>query len=278
MPAGGGGMLTITDAEFRRLADYIKKNYGIYLKDSKKALVAGRLNNLLVNKNFDNFTDYIDYLLADKTGTAITELINKITTNHTFFMREADHFYYFRDQVLPYWVRNIPDKDLRTWCAACSTGEEAYTLAMIIDQFFGPSMKEWDTKILATDISRQVLETAQRGIYSGERIAPLPAAWKANYFRRIDADNYIISDKIRNNVIFRRLNLVVPVIPFKRKLHVIFCRNVMIYFDNKTKEELVSKFYEHLEYGGYLFIGHSETIDRETTKFQYIKPAVYRKI
>ncbi len=278
MPAGGGGMLTITDAEFRRLADYIKKNYGIYLKDSKKALVAGRLNNLLVNKNFDNFTDYIDYLLADKTGTAITELINKITTNHTFFMREADHFYYFRDQVLPYWVRNIPDKDLRTWCAACSTGEEAYTLAMIIDQFFGPSMKEWDTKILATDISRQVLETAQRGIYSGERIAPLPAAWKANYFRRIDADNYIISDKIRNNVIFRRLNLVAPVFPFKRKLHVIFCRNVMIYFDNKTKEELVSKFYEHLEYGGYLFIGHSETIDRETTKFQYIKPAVYRKI
>jgi chemotaxis protein methyltransferase CheR len=278
LPAGGGGMLTITDAEFRRLADYIKKNYGIYLKDSKKALVAGRLNNLLVNKNFDNFTDYIDYLLADKTGTAITELINKITTNHTFFMREADHFYYFRDQVLPYWVRNIPDKDLRTWCAACSTGEEAYTLAMIIDQFFGPSMKEWDTKILATDISRQVLETAQRGIYSGERIAPLPAAWKANYFRRIDADNYIISDKIRNNVIFRRLNLVAPVFPFKRKLHVIFCRNVMIYFDNKTKEELVSKFYEHLEYGGYLFIGHSETIDRETTKFQYIKPAVYRKI
>lgn len=278
MPAGGGGMLTITDAEFRRLADYIKKNYGIYLKDSKKALVAGRLNNLLVNKNFDNFTDYIDYLLADKTGTAITELINKITTNHTFFMREADHFYYFRDQVLPYWVRNIPDKDLRTWCAACSTGEEAYTLAMIIDQFFGPSMKEWDTKILATDISRQALETTQRGIYSGERIAPLPAAWKANYFRRIDADNYIISDKIRNNVIFRRLNLVAPVFPFKRKLHVIFCRNVMIYFDNKTKEELVSKFYEHLEYGGYLFIGHSETIDRETTKFQYIKPAVYRKI
>jgi chemotaxis protein methyltransferase CheR len=278
LPAGGGSMLTITDAEFRRLADYIKKNYGIYLKDSKKALVAGRLNNLLVNKNFDNFTDYIDYLLADKTGAAITELINKITTNHTFFMREADHFYYFRDQVLPYWVRNIPDKDLRTWCAACSTGEEAYTLAMIIDQFFGPSMKEWDTKILATDISRQVLETAQRGIYSGERIAPLPAAWKANYFRRIDADNYIISDKIRNNVIFRRLNLVAPVFPFKRKLHVIFCRNVMIYFDNKTKEELVSKFYEHLEYGGYLFIGHSETIDRETTKFQYIKPAVYRKI
>lgn len=278
MPAGGGGMLTITDAEFRRLADYIKKNYGIYLKDSKKALVAGRLNNLLVNKNFDNFTDYIDYLLADKTGAAITELINKITTNHTFFMREADHFYYFRDQVLPYWVRNIPDKDLRTWCAACSTGEEAYTLAMIIDQFFGSSMKEWDTKILATDISRQVLETAQRGIYSGERIAPLPAAWKANYFRRIDADNYVISDKIRNNVIFRRLNLVVPVIPFKRKLHVIFCRNVMFYFDNKTKEELVSKFYEHLEYGGYLFIGHSETIDRETTKFKYIKPAVYRKI
>ena len=110
-------------------------------------------------------------------------------------------------------------------------------------------MKEWDTKILATDISRQVLETAQRGIYSGERIAPLPAAWKANYFRRIDADNYIISDKIRNNVIFRRLNLVAPVFPFKRKLHVIFCRNVMIYFDNKTKEELVSKFYEHLEYG-----------------------------
>ena len=276
MPAGGGSMLTITDAEFRRLADYIKKNYGIYLKDSKKALVAGRLNNLLVNKNFDNFTDYIDYLLADKTGAAITELINKITTNHTFFMRRRIIFTTSGTRSCLIGKKHSRQGFAHLVCCLFHR-RRSYTLAMIIDQFFGSSMKEWILKYWLPIFPGRFLRQPKGAFIPGREL-PAAGSLKANYFRRIDADNYVISDKIRNNVIFRRLNLVVPVIPFKRKLHVIFCRNVMFYFDNKTKEELVSKFYEHLEYGGYLFIGHSETIDRETTKFKYIKPAVYRKI
>ncbi|NLN06874.1 MAG: protein-glutamate O-methyltransferase CheR [Firmicutes bacterium] len=271
------GVRNITDEEFKRLATFIKKNYGIYLKPEKKTLLVGRLQNLLVAGNYRTFTEYIDDLISDTTGEAVINLLNRITTNHTFFMREAEHFYFFRDEVLPYLKESISNRDLRVWCAACSTGEEAYTLAMIIDEFFGAEAAFWDTRILATDISRQALEIAKKGIYSNERIEPLPASWKLKYFDRYDADNVIVKDRIKNNVIYRTFNLVERVFPFRRKLHAIFCRNVMIYFDNDTKTKLVNKFYHLLEDGGYLFIGHSESLNRETTSFKYVRPAVYRK-
>jgi len=204
-------------------------------------------------------------------------LIDKITTNHTFFMREADHFYYFRDTVLPYLTRTVKEKDLRIWSAGCSTGEEPYTLAMIIDEFLGREKMLWNSKILATDISAKVLDVAQRGIYSNEEIASLPAQWRLNYFKKFNHEKSILIDRIINEVIYRKFNLMEGIFPFKRKFHVIFCRNVMIYFDNKTKDELVNKYYQQLEPGGYLFIGHSESLNRETTRLKYIMPAVYRK-
>jgi chemotaxis protein methyltransferase CheR len=148
---------------------------------------------------------------------------------------------------------------------------------MIIADYFGADKGRWDTRILATDISQQVLETARKGIYSLERIAPLPAAWRNKYFHKLDGENAVLSSSIKNEVIFRKFNLMEPVFPFRRKFQVIFCRNVMIYFDWETKTELVNKFYEHLEEGGYLFVGHSESLNREKTKFEYIRPAVYRK-
>ncbi|NLP37624.1 MAG: protein-glutamate O-methyltransferase CheR [Firmicutes bacterium] len=271
-------MLNITKKEFAELSAFIKDNYGIFLKEEKKTMVLGRLQNLLLSKGFTNFTDYLHYLAHDKTGEAAAALIDRISTNHTFFMREADHFYYFRDHVLPYLEKNVRDKDLRVWCAACSTGEESYTLAILINEFFGNNRDGWDTTMLATDISRKVLEIAEKGVYSKEKIAPLPALWKTKYFKNIDGQNVEIIDEIKKKVIYRRFNLVQKHFPFKRKLHVIFCRNVMIYFDMFTKTELINKFYEHLEPGGYLFIGHSESINRETSKFKYVMPAVYRKL
>ncbi|WHH60376.1 protein-glutamate O-methyltransferase CheR [Petroclostridium sp. X23] len=270
-------MVTITEKEFRQLADYIKANYGIHLKKEKQALVTGRLHTVLQQEGFKNFSDYYDYIVSERSGNAVITLVDKITTNHTFFMREEDHFHYFRDKVLPYFASIIKDKDLRIWCAACSTGEESYTLAMILDEFFGKEKLWWDTKVLATDISEKVLTIARKGIYCNERISPLPTHWKNKYLKQYDAENFILIDKIRNEVIYRKFNLIDSVFPFKRKLHTIFCRNAMIYFDNKTKIELVNKFYEHMEYGGYLFIGHSESLNRETTRFKYIMPAVYRK-
>jgi chemotaxis protein methyltransferase CheR len=269
-------MLKITKKEFSQLAGYIKANCGINLKEEKQALVIGRLHNVLLQNNFNNFSDYYNYVVSDKTGDAVVTLLNRITTNHTFFMREADHFFYFRDKVLPYLKGSAKENDLRIWSAGCSTGEEPYTLAMIIDEFFGKEKMWWDTKILATDISAKALETAIRGIYGADRIAPLPPKWKTNYFKRHDG-YYIIDEKIRNEVIFRKLNLMDKRFPFKQKFHVIFCRNVMIYFDTHTKTELANKFYDLTEHGGFLFIGHSESLNRGETRYKYVMPAVYRK-
>lgn len=270
-------MVDITDKEFKQLAEFIEKNYGIHLKDEKKTLVSGRLHNVLIEQNFNNFTDYFEYVVSDKTNQAVTTLLNKITTNHTHFMREAAHFNFFRDQILPKLKTTIKDRDLRIWSAGCSTGEEPYTLTMIINDFFGNEKVWWDTHLLATDISERALSKAKTGQYLNEQLTVLPSIWKTQYFKKFDEESSQITDKIRNEVIFRRFNLMDQVFPFKRKFHVIFCRNVMIYFDSKTKEELVKKFYDHLEPGGYLFIGHSESLSRETTKFKYVLPAIYRK-
>jgi chemotaxis protein methyltransferase CheR len=270
-------MVTITDKEFMLLAQFIKDNYGIHLKEEKKTLVTGRLHNVLIESNCRNFTEYFSLIQSDKDGEEVTKLINKITTNHTFFMREVDHFDYFRDKILPFLKNTVKDKDLRIWSAGCSSGEEPTTLAMILSEYFGKEKLWWDTKVLATDISDRILEKAKSGIYSNEQLASLPMNWRTNYFRLIDKENSVLIDKIRNEIIYRKFNLMDETFPFKKKFHVIFCRNVMIYFDNKTKTELVNKFYEFTEPGGYLFIGHSESLNREQTRYKYIMPAVYRK-
>jgi chemotaxis protein methyltransferase CheR len=270
-------LITITDKEFEQLSSYIKANYGIYLKHEKTTLVIGRLNNVLLQKGFTNFSEYYEYLINDKTGMAASTLLDKITTNHTFFMREADHFAYFSEVVLPYLTSNDRNRDLRIWCAGCSSGEEPYTLAMIIDEFLGREKLYWDSKILATDISGKVLEEAKEGIYSNHELETLPAKWKLNYLTKLNPEQSVFNDRIRKEVIFRKFNLMEAVFPFKKKFQVIFCRNVMIYFDEITKNNLAQRFYDLLEPGGYLFIGHSESLNRDKTSFKYIQPAIYRK-
>ena len=216
-------------------------------------------------------------MIHDKSGEAAVAFINKITTNHTYFMREPEHFNYFRDKVLPYLKTTVTSRDLRIWSAGCSTGEEPYTLAMIIDEFLGPEKKNWDAKILATDISLKALDEARKGEYGSKEIEPVPASWKHNYFTRIDSETSAVCDSIKNEVIYRRFNLMDQTFSFKKKFHVIFCRNVMIYFNNETKHELVGRFYDATETGGYLFIGHAESLNRDQTKYKFIMPAVYRK-
>lgn len=273
----GGKMIEIKDSEFRELTSYIKNNYGINLSQ-KRNLIEGRLSNMLIEKGFTNFLEYIQYIFADPTKMEITSLINKITTNHTFFMRETDHFTYFANKVLPYLQATNKQKDLRVWSAGCSSGEEPYTLAMIMADYFGEEKKIWNTQLLATDISVKVLDLAEKGAYPLEVLQELPGNWRANYFKRVNKDVYQIDDKIKKDVIFRIFNLMDEKFPFKQKFHVIFCRNVMIYFDQQTKRELITKFYDMTESGGYLFIGHSESISRDETRYQYVMPAVYRKV
>jgi chemotaxis protein methyltransferase CheR len=270
-------MITITDREYEQLSDYIYRTCGITLGSQKKALIVSRLQNVLLQKSFGSFSDYYKYIVADKTGEATTALVDKITTNHTFFMREADHFEFFKDTVLPHLAGTVKNRDLRIWSAGCSSGEEPYTLAMIIQDYFGAEKQSWDTKVLATDISTAILDTAKKGEYPTQSVEALPVAWRNGYFKKTDGEKSAVVDKIKNEVIFSAFNLMSPVFPFKKKFHVIFCRNVMIYFNAETKRVLIDKFYDALEPGGYLFVGHSESLNRDETKFKYIKPAIYRK-
>lgn len=270
-------MLEISQDEFLHLTTYMKTNYGINLT-KKKTLVEGRLSNLIAEKGFDNFSDYLNAVFADRTGDEIAILINRLTTNHTFFMREAKHFEYVQSTVLPYFANTLQNRDLRVWSAGCSSGEEPYTLEIILHEFFGNRIGLWDTKLLATDISTRVLNIAKEGVYPVSSLTDVPPMWKLNYFDKLDGERVRVKDVIRNDVIFRPFNLMEREFPFRGKFHIIFCRNVMIYFDQQTKTDLINRFYDALDVGGYLFIGHSETVDRESTKFKYIMPAVYRKV
>ena len=277
-PKKGGGqhMIQIKDKEMEQLCRYVKDHFGINLID-KKTLVEGRLAKLLGDQGIEDFDAYFQLLSEDKSGTEVFQLIDKLTTNHTFFMREASHFDYFRDQVLPWLAESVKDRDLRIWCAGCSSGEEPYTLAMILSDFFGKEQNSWDMKILATDISVSVLKTAREGIYTGEAVRTLPKAWQLGYFNAVDNDRYRVCEGIRNQVIFRSFNLMDPVLPFRKTFHVIFCRNVMIYFDQDTKNQVVSRYFHQTAPGGYLFIGHTESLSRDTMGYKYILPSVYRK-
>ena len=272
-----GGIDSISEKEFRQLTGFIKEHYGINLGNEKKALVVSRLFSVLANNNFDSFSEYFNYIVSDTTGDAVVMLLNKITTNHTFFMREPEHFIYFRDKILPDLTPKLSDKDLRVWSAGCSTGEEPYTLAMIMDEYFGMEKGIWNKKVLATDISLNVLNTAKKCEYSDEQMSALPKNWKLGYFKKNSNDKYRLVDRIRNEVIYRKFNLMDEIFPFKKRFHVIFCRNVMIYFDKNTRQKLVDKFYEFIEPGGYFFIGHSESLNQIKTDFKYVAPAAYRK-
>lgn len=267
-------ILSISDNEFQKLTSFIKKTYGINLSQ-KKHLIEGRLNNILHLKGFSSYEPYIEFVM--KNPKELSEMLNAITTNHTYFMREPEHFKYFEEVMLPYFENNLKDRDLRIWSAASSTGEEAYTLAMIIADYFGDKKKLWDTKILATDISQKVLNLGKKGIYSEEAVRKLPSSWKKKYFNKINENTYEVISEIKNEVIFAQYNLMEEFLPFKKKFHIIFCRNVMIYFEKETKLKLVERFFNHTVNNGYLIIGLSETIDYSLSKYKFVKPSIFRK-
>ncbi|MCL2189379.1 MAG: protein-glutamate O-methyltransferase CheR [Defluviitaleaceae bacterium] len=270
-------MQELTTAEFNRIRDFIKANYGITLSDEKKTLVYSRLRTTLTEQGFSNFSDYFDHLIRDKSGESIVRFVDKITTNHTFFMRESDHFDYLRDTVFPYISETYGhQRDLRLWCCASSSGEEPVTLQMLAQDHFKKSGDKWDTQILATDISTNVLDKAVYGRYATEGVNSLPKSWQTDYFKKVDHQFSETLPIIRQNIIYRTFNLMNP-IPFTKKFQVIFCRNVMIYFDAGVREQVVKKLYDATETGGYLFIGHSESLNNTNTAYKYIKPAIYRK-
>ncbi len=266
----------ITDSDFHHIVSYMQKNYGIDLSQ-KRVLVGGRLENYLARNGYNSCAEYMAKVEHNPGGPEATDIVNALTTNHTYFMRESTHFDYMQKVVLP-WAREkaAATRDLRIWCGASSTGEEPYTLAMVLLDYFGLEHSSWDTKVLATDISTRVLEHASRGVYLREDVDPLPSKWKQRYFKQISDEEYQVKDVLKNELIFRQFNLMNP-LPFRKKFHIVFLRNVMIYFPNDTKHQLVQRIYDCMEPGGYLFIGTTESLDRHKIQFQYVQPSIYRK-
>jgi chemotaxis protein methyltransferase CheR len=254
----------------------MKCNFGINL-DKKRTLIEGRLTNYLVDRGFTNFSQYFDALFRDRTELEVTKLLSFLTTNYSYFLREWEHFEFLKEKVLPDLKQKASDHDLRIWSAGCSSGEEPYTIAMLLLDFFGTEHGAWNTKVLATDISQKALDLARKGIYADEQMEKVPPQWRAKYFRELGDGRWEIRQNVHDEIIFRAFNLMEETFPFQKKFHVIFCRNVMIYFDKKAKAQLVQKFYDAAEPGGYLFVGHSESIGREETDWRYVMPSIFRK-
>ncbi|MEJ2199505.1 MAG: protein-glutamate O-methyltransferase CheR [Desulfuromonadaceae bacterium] len=275
-----GYLMEISDQEFKLMRELIYERFGINLTDQKRSLMVGRLQKVIRSSGFNTFQEYYEHLINDSSEKALSDLIDRISTNHTFFNREKDHFRFFVETALPSIARDLETRnrrDLRIWCAGCSTGEEPYMLLMLLQEFFGPNYSKWDAGILATDISQRALGIAREGCYPEERISSLPDNLRNKYFRRQANGNWTVLDRIRNEATFRRFNLMNAQFPFKKPFHIIFCRNVMIYFDQATREALIRKFHQHTEPGGYLFIGHSETIGRDQSLYKYLMPATYQR-
>ena len=269
-------MSLITDEEFTRISTYVKGHYGIDMSQ-KKVIVNGRLENYIRSGGWKSFNEFMNAVEHDKTGKQEKMLVNLLTTNHTYFMREFEQFDFFRKEILP-WIKKkeMHTKDVRVWCGAASSGEEPYMIAMVLADFFGMERSQWDLRILATDVSTGILKRAIAGVYTAQQLESVPGQWKRQFFRQTKDGKYVAADEIKKGVLFRQFNLMSP-FPFKRKMHTVFLRNVMIYFDDATKRQLVQKVYDFLEPGGYLLIGTTETLDRSSTPFEIVQPSIFRK-
>ena len=249
---------------------------GISLTEKKKPLVTSRLQKRLRILKLETYEDYLRILQENHEGEMV-EFLNAISTNTTSFMREPVHFDYYRD-VLNKLLENKQRK-IRVWCAASSTGEEPYTLAMYFREYVDPG-NDIDFKILATDISTRVLKTAHVGIYNKDKLETIPGHLRHKYFSRMEprSDFYEASESLKKLIMFRRLNLAATPYPLHGPLDIIFCRNVMIYFDSAGKNKLVTEASRLLAPGGYLFVGHSESINEYTgNTLKLVKPATYVK-
>ncbi|MFC1490091.1 CheR family methyltransferase [Candidatus Latescibacterota bacterium] len=264
----------LTDRQYNKLSDLIYKTAGINLGDNKKELVHARLCKVIRKRKISGFSEYISILENDKTEEELTNLLDSIATNVTHFFRENKHFEFLAE--------NIKDRgyngNLRIWSAGCSSGEEPYSLAITLFEHILNQSSPLPT-IVATDISTKILSRAVNGVYPMKSVDTLDKSMLRKYFLKGNKSNQGIvkvKKEVSKIVDFKRLNLMEH-FSFNPKFDVIFCRNVMIYFDNQTREKLVKKFYDVLNPGGFLIIGHSESLNGVTHPYNYVKPTIYRK-
>lgn len=268
-PAEAGGMLHITEAEFARLRDWLHAATGIHLGDGKRTLVTSRLAKRLRETGAGTFTAYLRLVAANATERQTA--VDLLTTNETYFFREPKHFDFLQRTLatLP------PGGPVRIWSAACSTGEEPYSIAMLLDAHLRG--RPWE--ILATDISTRVIESARAGHYRMERARGIPPELLSRYCLKgtgRQEGTLLISRRLRERVRFEHANLNAP-LPAYGEFDMIFLRNVMIYFDMETKRDVVARLVTHLRPGGYFLVGHSESLNDVSRALQIVAPAIYRK-
>lgn len=260
----------LSKAQFEQVRRIVYEKCGINLTPGKEELVKARLIKRLQMVNLHDIDDYLRFVKQDSSGKEMAQMLDVLTTNKTYFYREPDHFNYFCQQILP----NLRQPKLRIWSAGCSSGDEPYTLGMLLREHM-KNVDRLDVRILATDLSMRVLEKARAAIYPPEALNDLPPALRQKHFTSING-TYRVNDNVRKFVSFARLNLLENW-PMKGPFDVIFCRNVMIYFDLETRDRLVNRYWKMLAPGGYLFIGHSESLNGINHQFHYLQPAAYRK-
>jgi chemotaxis protein methyltransferase CheR len=272
-------MLELRDTEFEKISRLVYSHCGIHLHDGKKELVKARLGKRIREGNFRSFADYFEYVKTGEGTDEFIAMIDSLSTNLTSFFREDGHFRALA-RIVPALIRERTPSGrprLRFWSAGCSSGEEPYTIA--ITALEAAQRMGAELRILATDISTRVLKKAQQGIYPADRVKAIPPDLLRKYFQVGQgnwAGHYRVKKDVGDLVAFQRFNLMEPMAagdPFD----VIFCRNVMIYFDKKTQDGLVNRFYDRLTKGGYLFIGHSESLTGLNHAFKYLEPSLYRK-
>jgi chemotaxis protein methyltransferase CheR len=258
----------LKEADFKKIADILYNFAGIYITESKKELVRTRIAKRMGEINISSFEDYLK--LVDEDNKERYMMIDILTTNKTDFFREMEHFKFMRENIFP----NYHNKKLTIWSAGCSYGKEPYSIAVEINEYFNG---ETNKRILATDISKRMIDAAKLGIYDEE-----DAKEMGEYFHKyFDIYNksknlYKVKDVLKNYVSFAVLNLM-DSWSMKGLFAIIFCRNVMIYFERATQEKLINRFYDIISCGGYLFVGHSESLNSLNHNYKYIKPAIYRK-
>jgi chemotaxis protein methyltransferase CheR len=262
---------------FRRLV-YAKS--GINLGDSKQQLVRARLGKRVRQGRFASFRSYYEYIEKDGSGEELQMLLDAITTNTTHLFREKRHFD-FLHQVATRWAKGATTSPpaLRIWSAACSSGEEPHSMAMVVHDALRDT--KYTAKILATDLSLKVLNRAKQGIYESHRVGSVPTDYRNRYLRQIRHDGQVclqLAPEVLDLITFSRFNLMTPTFPFRHGFDVVFCRNVMIYFDRPTQEGLIGRIVQHLRPGGYLMIGHSESLNGVRHPLKYLEPTIYRKI
>ena len=275
--------LTITNSEFHQLCKLIYTHTGIYLSEHKRALLCSRLGKRLRHYRMTQYGEYYAYLVEhDHDGHELHEMINAITTNKTDFYREEHHFNFLSNFVFPAYKKEKKElrekRLLRIWSAGTSTGEEAYTLAITVMQAFPPPFCN-GVKILATDIDTNVLGLAEAGIYTVEQADKIPQPLLHNYFFKGIGPNarYVkVKEELKSLIAFRHLNLQDRLWPMRNLFDVIFCRNVIIYFDKPTQEQIVSRFSKALRPNGYLMLGHSESLHGLDTGFSHVGHSIYQ--